>query len=218
MTSLEWTLAVSRPPPGVIGEEPKHCCCSPYILKKMLDLSLLSSPTFLLLAISGAIAMLGFFVPFIYLSAIGQSVGIEKGSATFLVSIIGIANTIGRVMCGWLADNPHINALVINNVALTVGGLATAFVPYFNTFTLLVIYSCVFGLCMGNHSFQFFIINILFCWIQSFFKCDFFYSGVCVIEVRIISRFAWTGQTDERIWPVVIISGHRGNYWESFSW
>jgi hypothetical protein len=65
MTSAEWTAAVSTVPPGVSDEnDHSHPCCSPGILKKMLDVSLLVSPTFLLLSISGFFTMLGLFVSF----------------------------------------------------------------------------------------------------------------------------------------------------------
>jgi hypothetical protein len=37
-------------------------------LSTMLDMSLLRSPTFLLLSISGFITMMGFYVPFMYLT------------------------------------------------------------------------------------------------------------------------------------------------------
>lgn len=67
MTSTEWTAAVSSVPPGTTGEDEFDsagggACCSPGILKKMLDVSLLVSPTFLLLSISGFFTMLGLFV------------------------------------------------------------------------------------------------------------------------------------------------------------
>jgi len=56
MTSTEWAAAVSTThPDGGPEEEPK-------VLRKMLDVSLLTSPMFLLLSISGFFTMLGLFV------------------------------------------------------------------------------------------------------------------------------------------------------------
>lgn len=45
----------------------------------------------------------GFFVPFIYLPDLAISKDISKSDAAMIVSIIGITNTIGRVLCGMAA-------------------------------------------------------------------------------------------------------------------
>ena len=56
-----------------------------------------------------------------------QLAGIEASTAMFLVSVIGIGNTIGRVVCGLASSLPGVNALVINNVFISTGGLLTIF-------------------------------------------------------------------------------------------
>ncbi|OXA42588.1 Monocarboxylate transporter 5 [Folsomia candida] len=158
MTSTEWTAAVSSVPPGTTGEDEFDsagggACCSPGILKKMLDVSLLVSPTFLLLSISGFFTMLGLFVPFIYLKGVAtESVGLTVSIATMLVSIIGIANTTGRVVAGYIADRPEINVLFLNNASVTIIGVATALVPFLNSFNALVAFACVFGLAMAFYA------------------------------------------------------------------
>jgi len=47
--------------------------------------------------------------------------GMEASLAVFLVSSIGITNTVGRILCGLISSVPGINALVVNNIALTFG-------------------------------------------------------------------------------------------------
>lgn len=61
----------------------------------MLDLSLLKSPSFLLLASSGFLTMMGFFVPFMFMPdrALQE---MDKGKADYTISVIGISNTIAR--------------------------------------------------------------------------------------------------------------------------
>jgi len=44
-----------------------------------------------------------------------------------LVSVIGIGNTIGRIVCGLASSLPGVNALVVNNIFISVGGLVTIF-------------------------------------------------------------------------------------------
>ena len=49
--------------------------------------------------------------------------GIEHKNASFLLSIIGIANTLGRIIIGYIADRPCLNRLYIYNIFLAICGL-----------------------------------------------------------------------------------------------
>merc|ERR1711970_1392600 len=71
------------------------------VLKEMMNFSLLKDPLFLLIGISNVFGMMGFYTPFVYLPDMAeQYVGITKDSASFLISVIGISNTLGRVASG----------------------------------------------------------------------------------------------------------------------
>ena len=70
--------------------------------------------------------------------------------AAMLISIIGILNTGARVLVGWLADRPWADALLINSVALVIGGGATMFVPKYSDYSILATYCVVFGICIGK--------------------------------------------------------------------
>jgi len=115
-------------------------------LKHMLDFSMFTSPSFIVLALGGFFTLTGFFVPFIYLPKMAESFGHSKESSTFLVSILGITNIVARILCGWLSDRPQVNALMINNVALVLAGIATILVPFFKPYWLLCVYCVVFGM------------------------------------------------------------------------
>jgi len=71
-SSVGYHMSVTRLPTAkdVAEEESGSCYLCPEsvrrILTTMLDLSLLKSPTFLILAISGALTMMGFYTPFMY--------------------------------------------------------------------------------------------------------------------------------------------------------
>ena len=92
----------------------------------------------------------GFFVPFIFLPDFAEIQNISRRDAAFLISIIGIANTVARVGCGWIADQPWCDCLLFNNIALVMGGISTMLVPLFTNYPLLAIYSFVFGACIGK--------------------------------------------------------------------
>lgn len=117
---------------------------------KLVDFGLFKCLTFDLLCLSSFITFMGFFVPFMFLAARAELLGADKESASFLLSIIGIMNTVGRVACGALSDHPKVNALLVNNIALTVGGLVTILSPFFPSYEMLIVYACLFGLSIGT--------------------------------------------------------------------
>ncbi len=92
----------------------------------------------------------GFFTPFIYLPHHSMSFGVSYFKATFLVSLIGAFNTVGRVGAGWLADRSWADGLVIQNSALIVAGLASMVMPFIANYIVLAILASVFGLCVGK--------------------------------------------------------------------
>ncbi|ESO98864.1 hypothetical protein LOTGIDRAFT_213657 [Lottia gigantea] len=134
----------------------KFCnCCKPSLefrdtIHQMLDLSLLKDPVFVMFAISNFFTSIGFNMPFIYIPDRAIESGIGDSQAAFLLSVIGIANTIGRVLFGWLSDRQEVNRLMLYNTALTICGVATALSPFCGgSYPWLVAYCAVFGLFIG---------------------------------------------------------------------
>jgi len=72
--SVGYHMSVTRLPSkkDVMEEVNQECRLCPEAVRRtvttMLDMSLLRSPTFLLLAVSGFITMMGFYVPFMYMT------------------------------------------------------------------------------------------------------------------------------------------------------
>ena len=94
----------------------------------------------------------GFFIPFTYIPDLAEDYGMTSQQSAMLISIIGILNTVSRVIVGWVADRPWADALILNSVALVIGGASTMFVPYYASFGLMATYSIVFGIAIGMSS------------------------------------------------------------------
>ncbi|XP_074653250.1 monocarboxylate transporter 12-like [Tubulanus polymorphus] len=127
-----------------------RCPCLPKAvadtLMNMMDCSLLTEPSFILIILGNIVGMLGFYIPYVLTVSRAMSFGIDKGQAAFLLSIIGITNTIGRVVIGALSDHPKISALWVHNITLMITGVCNLFVPLCTTYVTLCIYAAVFGL------------------------------------------------------------------------
>lgn len=154
-SSLAYKLSVTRPPTQHEIEEEvnKECRFCPESIRRplatMLDISLLKSVSFLVLAISGLLTMLGFFVPFVYLKDRAVLGGIDRSKAVWLISTIGIANTIGRVLSGMFSSLPKVNVILVNNIALTIGGISTILSGVSMSEEYQFTYAVVFGLSMS---------------------------------------------------------------------
>ena len=92
----------------------------------------------------------GFYIPFTYLPDLAIDYGMTPQQSAHLISIIGIFNTVSRVIVGWIADRPWADALILNSLALVMGGVSTMFVPYYNSFSIMAVYSAVFGVAIGR--------------------------------------------------------------------
>lgn len=94
------------------------------------------------------------FKPLIYIFSLfiahSCKQGIPDQSASLILSIIGITNTFGRVMCGYVADFPSVDSLLLNNLCLVVATFAVASIPICTVFWHYVVMSVFFGLSIGE--------------------------------------------------------------------
>lgn len=103
----------------------------------------------MLLASSGFLTMMGFFVPFMFIKDRAAQ-GMDAKTAAFTVSAIGISNTIARIVCGVLSSFKGVNALYLNNIAITLGGIATIFSGLYLTEAYQFTYAAIFGVAIGT--------------------------------------------------------------------
>lgn len=69
-------------------------------LKEMTDFaSFMCNPIFLALAISNILGFLALYIPYVYLPHMMTKQGIESSNASFVISLIGVTNTLGRSVC-----------------------------------------------------------------------------------------------------------------------
>lgn len=140
----------SMPTPGGDSGAVADCCLPLWaVLVRMLDFTLLKSATFLTVCTASALAMAGFFTPFVYIRDNAIRLGIAENDATMLLPVLGAFNVLGRVVAGWLSDRPWADCLFIHNIALIVAGGATCLVPLMSTHGQLSFYSAVFGCCIA---------------------------------------------------------------------
>ena len=91
----------------------------------------------------------GYFIPPVYIPDHSEDSGMTTKQSSILIAIFGIVNTVGRVICGWIADRSWCDKIILKSGSVLVGGVATMFVSYYITFEMMALYSTVFGLSTG---------------------------------------------------------------------
>jgi hypothetical protein len=127
-------------------------------LSELMDFRLMMDIVFVLFAVSNFLTSIGFVVPYIFLPERGVHRGLSEPESAWLISSVGISNTIGRVVFGFIADFKFVNRLMMYNTALVLCGLASILSFMCTNFALLMLYSFIFGLLIGVY-----LLSIVIC-------------------------------------------------------
>ncbi|XP_031627807.1 monocarboxylate transporter 14-like [Contarinia nasturtii] len=135
----------------------KEMCCTHLTVKiyksciSLLSLELLKDPVFILFAVSDFTNALGYYIPFFCIVDHATELNISKDQASYLLSIIGIANTLSRLIMGYISDKSWVDRLWLYNISLVICGLATVASVLCTNFYELSIYAAVFGFSIGAY-------------------------------------------------------------------
>jgi len=125
-------------------EEPKTNCMMT-IIEQSCSPRLLTNVPFMLLTLSNLFATQGLYIPYMFLPSLAASKGISEIDASFLISIVGICNTVCRILSGLLTDLPGVSALVVTFIALGVGAIAPLAMPFCHSYESFIVVSAMFG-------------------------------------------------------------------------
>ena len=68
-----------------------------------------------------------------------KELSFSSTDSTFLLSVIGIINTIGEVLIGWIGDQEWTNLNALYAACMLACGVATASVPFLTMYKALAI-------------------------------------------------------------------------------
>ncbi|GFO32965.1 monocarboxylate transporter [Plakobranchus ocellatus] len=129
-------------------------CLSPAtrsIILEMLNFSILKNQKYWFVLMGNFFCMIGFYVPFVYIPERAIELGIDEAKAAFLLSVIGISNTVGRVLIGLIVQCLRLDCVLVTTVALIVSGGVTVLLPLTQDYAVLAALSAVFGLCVAAY-------------------------------------------------------------------
>ena len=117
---------------------------------KIMDFRLLLNVPFILFAVSNFFSGFGYVVPYIFLPNRGRVLGFSSSQSSWLVSMLGISNIVGRIATGVIANLKCVNKLLFYNTVRLIWGIATLLSVLLYTFPLQMCYSFLFGFINGQ--------------------------------------------------------------------
>lgn len=144
-TGFEYQMAVSRAVTVNDLKEKRGVFSTAVrrVLATMMDVTLIKKLSFQLFCSSGFVAYCGVLVPFIFLKARNEDYGIDKTHCDLFLSVIGMANILGRITLSILTTKFEVLKIYIASVM--VAGFSTIVSPLCTNVVFQYGYSFAFG-------------------------------------------------------------------------
>lgn len=111
--------------------------------------TVLKNIPFLLVMLGNLPAVMGLYIPYMFLPGLTEQRGLSKEEAALLISLIGGFNTGGRIVSGAVTDHPRVDALFVTTMALFFGSLCPALMTFCYDFTSFTVICILFGLSLS---------------------------------------------------------------------
>jgi len=112
-------------------------------------LTVLKNVPFLCVMLANLPAVMGLYIPYMFLPGITQQRGLTESESALLLSLIGIFNTGGRIISGAITDHPKVDALALTTVAIFSGAICPALMTFCYEFWSYAIVCIMFGLFLS---------------------------------------------------------------------
>ncbi|XP_037522323.1 monocarboxylate transporter 13 [Rhipicephalus sanguineus] len=119
------------------------------VLLDSMDVGLFLNGRYTLLCISNFLLNACVDNPYMYLPDSAIQLGVDKDRASFLISFIGILNTFGVVIVGYLGDKSWLEPTLLYSLLTAISGAAIAVLPMVSSYTALSLLSSVYGFAIS---------------------------------------------------------------------
>ncbi|CAF1177696.1 unnamed protein product [Adineta steineri] len=122
------------------------------VFLSMTNINVMNDKKMIIICLANVCSMIGYYTPYLFIVKFAElERSISNKHAVYLLSIIGFANTFSRFASGWITKIPHMSPLLVNNIGLTVAGIATLLTPFCLTYIHLIIYCIIWGGFIAFH-------------------------------------------------------------------
>uniref|UniRef100_A0A8C1ZAZ6 Zgc:114041 n=1 Tax=Cyprinus carpio TaxID=7962 RepID=A0A8C1ZAZ6_CYPCA len=111
--------------------------------------SLIQRPELLLYIMFSILAAAGFFIPPLFLVPYANSLGMEQYWAASVLSVLALADLLGRLVCGWLANLQLMRNLQLLTMVVTALGVVLLLLPIAQSYWSILVFSSLYGFLFG---------------------------------------------------------------------
>jgi len=112
-------------------------------------LTVLKNAPFLCVMLANLPAVMGLYIPYMFLPGITQQRGLTEADSALLISLIGFFNTGGRIVSGLITDHPRVDALFLTTVTIFLGAICPLLMTFCYNFWSYVVVCVMFGLFLS---------------------------------------------------------------------
>lgn len=149
MAGAEWEEPAVAPPPPPAGEE-KDEDTGPLRASQLLDVSVLRDGAFVCYSLFGLFVTLGFFAPQLYVVELSRSRGVEPGAASYMLSVMAVAEVAGRLSIGVLLSRARCRKTLVLLCCVVLLSLVLVVFTMVWDFWGLVVCCALYGFFMGT--------------------------------------------------------------------
>merc|ERR1712106_980691 len=132
----------------VVDDTIEEECCAAKLsrsMKKCCSLKYITFP-FIIFCLSNFLLYFWYDVPYVYTIEYAENfLNVPNSDSAQILSMIGVLNTIGEVLVGWLSDQPWMSSLTLYAMCMCVCGFVTALIPFVKSYSMVLVLSAFYG-------------------------------------------------------------------------
>lgn len=105
---------------------------------------------FLLVVVADAMAVLALYIPYSFLGGVAEAQGVSPDMTALLISCIGLGSVVGRLLAGWLCDQPWVHPLSLTRAALALATPIPFLLAWVDHFWMFAGLALLFGFLTGQ--------------------------------------------------------------------
>lgn len=116
---------------------------------KLIDFEIFKNLPFVLYMVGQIPTVMAVYCTYSYIPSMATNLGFSAENASFLISVVGITNTVGRVLSGWITDIPCISPMVVTIVGTMIAGIFPVLLPIGGSFVSMMVICGFFGFAIS---------------------------------------------------------------------
>ena len=105
---------------------------------------------FLLMVVADALAVMALYIPYSYLQPVAQAAGVHPHLTTLLISAIAGGSVSGRLLSGWMSDQPWCHPLYLTRAVVTMSCILPFLLSWVDHLWMFAGLSLLFGFLTGQ--------------------------------------------------------------------